>query len=115
VPYAWAAVALQSLALVLFAVPALRRHPVALNVGAIATYAGGYIEKGMGLIIPGFTPDTLGQIYEYAPTIHELRVAAGVFAVGFLVFTFLLRVAVPILLGQERLAGSGMQPMEIPK
>ncbi|WP_110174462.1 sulfate reduction electron transfer complex DsrMKJOP subunit DsrP [Luteitalea pratensis] len=111
VPYAWAAVGLQALALVLFVVPALRRHPVMLNVGAMATYAGGYIEKGMGLIIPGFTPDTLGAIYEYSPTIHELRVAAGVFAVGFLVFTFLLRVAVPILLGQERLAGSS-HPME---
>lgn len=112
VPYAWAAVALQTLALVLFVVPALRRHPVWLNVGALATYAGGYIEKGMGLIIPGFTPDTLGSIYEYSPTIHELRVAAGVFAVGFLVFTCLLRVAVPILLGQERLAGRGTHPME---
>jgi molybdopterin-containing oxidoreductase family membrane subunit len=112
VPYAWAAVGLQMLALVLFVVPALRRHPVALNVGALATYAGGYIEKGMGLIIPGFTPDTLGAIYEYSPTLHELRVAAGVFAIGFLVFTFLLRVAVPILLGQVRLAGVGTHPVE---
>jgi Ni/Fe-hydrogenase subunit HybB-like protein len=110
-PYAWAAVVLQTLALVLFVVPALRRHPVTLNLGALATYAGGYIEKGMGLIIPGFTPDTLGAIYEYAPTIHELRVSAGVFAVGFLVFTLLLRVAVPILLGQVRLAARGTEPM----
>jgi Ni/Fe-hydrogenase subunit HybB-like protein len=105
VPYAWAAVGLQVLALGLFLVPAARRHPVSLNVGALATYAGCYIEKGMGLIIPGFTPDTLGEIYEYAPTMTELRVAAGVFAIGFLVFTFLLRVAVPILLGQVRAPG----------
>jgi molybdopterin-containing oxidoreductase family membrane subunit len=54
----------------------------------------------MGLIIPGFTPDTLGEIYRYAPSITELRVAAGVFAVGFLVFTHMLRVAVPISLGE---------------
>ena len=103
VPYAWSAVALQLLALGLFLVPATRRNLVTLNIGALATYAGGYIEKGMGLIIPGFTPDTLGEIYEYSPTITELRVAAGVFAVGFLVFTLLLRVAVPILLGELRL------------
>ena len=105
VPYAWTALGLQVLALGLFLVPAARRHPVTLNIGALATYAGCYIEKGMGLIIPGFTPDTLGEIYEYAPTLTELRVAAGVFAVGFLVFTFLLRVAVPILLGQVRAPG----------
>ena len=36
----------------------------------------------MGLIIPGLTPDTLGEIYEYYPTLTELRVAAGVFALG---------------------------------
>jgi molybdopterin-containing oxidoreductase family membrane subunit len=54
----------------------------------------------MGLIIPGLTPDTLGEIYEYAPTLVELRVAAGVFAVGFLVFTLMLKVAVPIALGE---------------
>ena len=102
VPYAWTALGLQVLALGLFLVPAARRHPLTLNLGALATYAGCYIEKGMGLIIPGFTPDTLGEIYEYSPTATELRVAAGVFAIGFLVFTFLVRVAVPILLGQVR-------------
>jgi hypothetical protein len=32
----------------------------------------------------------------------ELRVAAGVFAVGFLVFTLMLKVAVPISLNEFR-------------
>ena len=40
-----------------------------LNLGCLLIWAGVYIEKGMGLIIPGMTPDTLGQIYEYKPTI----------------------------------------------
>jgi molybdopterin-containing oxidoreductase family membrane subunit len=100
VPYAWTAVSLNLLAFVLFIVPAARRNWVLLNVGCVATYAGCYIEKGMGLIIPGLTPDTLGEIYEYAPSVVELRVAAGVFAVGFLVFTLMLKVAVPITLGE---------------
>jgi Ni/Fe-hydrogenase subunit HybB-like protein len=100
VPYAWTAVGLNVLAFALFIVPALRRQPLWLNVGCFATYAGCYIEKGMGLIIPGLTPDTLGEIYEYYPTITEMRVAAGVFAIGFLVFTLMLKVAVPISLGE---------------
>jgi molybdopterin-containing oxidoreductase family membrane subunit len=54
----------------------------------------------MGLIIPGFTPDPLGEIYEYAPSITELRVAAGIFSIGFLIFTLMLKVAVPISLGE---------------
>lgn len=100
VPYAWAAVALNLSAFLLFIVPAARRHWLTLNVGCLATYAGCYIEKGMGLIIPGLTPDALGEIYEYAPTATELQVAAGVFSIGFLAFTLMLKVAVPISLGE---------------
>ena len=113
VPYAWSAVGLNLLALALFLVPAARRHVVTLNIGCLATYAGCYIEKGMGLIIPGFTPDVLGEIYEYTPTMTELRVAAGVFAVGFLVFTLLLKVAVPVLLGELRLVPAA-EPAAVP-
>ncbi|MFZ1145848.1 MAG: sulfate reduction electron transfer complex DsrMKJOP subunit DsrP [Bryobacteraceae bacterium] len=100
VPYAWSAVALNLLAFGLFISPAARRNFWTLNIGCLATYAGVYIEKGMGLIIPGLTPDTLGEIYEYYPTVTELRVAAGIFAVGFLLFTLMLKVAVPISLGE---------------
>ena len=100
VPYAWTAVGLNLLSFVLFIVPSARKHPILLNVGCVATYAGCYIDKGMGLIIPGLTPDALGEIYVYYPTLAELRVAGGVFAIGFLLFTLMLKVAVPILLGE---------------
>jgi molybdopterin-containing oxidoreductase family membrane subunit len=100
VPYAWSAVALNLLAFGLFISPRTRGNLITLNIGCLATYAGVYIEKGMGLIIPGLTPDTLGEIYEYYPTVTELRVAAGIFAVGFLLFTLMLKVAVPISLGE---------------
>ncbi len=110
VPYAWSAVALNVLAFVLFISPKSRRNWITLNVGCLATYAGCYIDKGMGLIIPGLTPDTLGEIYEYYPSITELRVAAGVFALGFLVFTLMLKVAVPISLGEFHEREEGMLP-----
>jgi molybdopterin-containing oxidoreductase family membrane subunit len=100
VPFAWTAVTLNVGAFVLFIVPQTRRNWIGLNLGCFATYAGCYIDKGMGLIIPGLTPDTLGEIYRYYPTFAELRVAAGVFAVGFLIFTLMLKVAVPITLGE---------------
>lgn len=102
VPYAWTAVGLNVLAFGLFIAPGAWRSWITLNLGCLATYAGCYIDKGMGLIIPGLTPDALGEIYEYYPTLTELRVAAGVFALGFLVFTLMLKVAVPISLGEFR-------------
>lgn len=99
-PYAWTAVALNVVAFVLFIIPRTRRNRVTLNIGCAAIYAGVYIEKGMGLILPGLTPDALGEIYEYRPSLTEIQVAAGIFAVGFLAFTLMLKVAVPIALGQ---------------
>jgi Ni/Fe-hydrogenase subunit HybB-like protein len=100
VPYAWTAVTLNLASFLLFISPKTRCNLITLNLGCLATYGGVYIEKGMGLIIPGLTPDGLGEIYEYYPTITELRVAAGIFALGFLLFTLMLKVAVPISLGE---------------
>jgi molybdopterin-containing oxidoreductase family membrane subunit len=100
VPFAWTAVGLNLLAFIFLVVPATRRNWVTLNIGCLATYFGVYIDKGMGLIIPGLTPDSLGEIYVYLFTATEFRVAAGVFSIGFLVFTLMLKVAVPISLGE---------------
>jgi molybdopterin-containing oxidoreductase family membrane subunit len=116
VPYAWSAVALNLVSFGLFIFPKTRRNFLLLNIGCLATYAGCYIEKGMGLIIPGLTPDTMGEIYEYYPTVTELRVAAGIFALGFLVFTLMLKVAVPISLGEfmdKKEKESGPSPVRV--
>ncbi|HUI24790.1 MAG TPA: NrfD/PsrC family molybdoenzyme membrane anchor subunit, partial [Candidatus Kryptonia bacterium] len=99
VPYAWTFVGCGILAFLIFLFPATRRNVVTLNLGCLLIYASVYIEKGMGLVIPAFTPDTLGEFYEYTPTLHELRIGAAIFSTGFLVFTVLCKIAVPILTG----------------
>jgi len=100
VPYAWAFVACGTMAFLLFLIPATRRNVVTLNLGCLLIYTSVYIEKGMGLVIPAFTPDTLGEIYEYTPTLHELRIGNAIFAVGFLIFTLLCKIAIPIMTGE---------------
>jgi Ni/Fe-hydrogenase subunit HybB-like protein len=102
VPYAWLSLACSVVAFLLFLVPRTRKNFPTLNLGCLLIWAGVYIEKGMGLIIPGFTPSTLGQIYAYRPTAVEWGIAAGVFGIGFLVFTVLVKIAVPILVGTFR-------------
>ncbi|MBI3924834.1 MAG: polysulfide reductase NrfD [Armatimonadetes bacterium] len=99
VPYAWTSVAFSVIAFVLFLVPATRRNPFTLNLGCLMIYAGVYIEKGMGLVIPGFTPSTTGVIYEYVPTWTEVAIGAGIFSIGFMVYTVLTKIAVAILVG----------------
>jgi Ni/Fe-hydrogenase subunit HybB-like protein len=100
VPYAWTYVTCGIAAFLLFLFPATRRNVVTLNLGCLLIYASVYIEKGMGLVMPAFTPDVLGEIYEYTPTLHELRIGAAIFSTGFLVFTVLCRIAIPIMTGE---------------
>lgn len=102
VPFMWLSVSCQVAAFLLFLIPATRRNWVTLNLGCVLIYIGVYLEKGMGLVIPGMTPDTLGEIYEYFPSNTELWVAAGIFSIGFLVFTLMVKVATPIMLGEFR-------------
>jgi len=99
-PFAWFAVFASFAAFLIFIIPGLRRNWVWLNVGSALIFAGVYIEKGMGLVIPGMTPDTLGEVYAYRPTATEWLVAIGVFGIGSLVYTVLVKIAVPILEGR---------------
>jgi len=99
VPYAWASVFFGIAAFLLFLVPATRKNPVTLNLGCLLIYSAVYLEKGMCLVIPGLTPDTLGEIYEYAPTMTEWMIASGIFSAGFLLLTVMTKVAIEISLG----------------
>ncbi len=106
VPYAWTSLFASVAAFFIFLVPKLRQNWVTLNIGCLLIWSGVYIEKGLGLVIPGMTPDTLGEIYEYRPTLTEWSIALGIFGVGFLVFTILVKISVPILVGTFKTAGT---------
>jgi molybdopterin-containing oxidoreductase family membrane subunit len=110
VPYAWISLFCSVVAFLLFLVPRTRRHPVTLNAGCLLIWAGVYIEKGICVILPGMTPDTLGEIYEYTATGTEWAVGAGIFGIGFLVFTVLVKVAVPIMTGSFRSDAARLAP-----
>ncbi len=106
VPYAWSSLLASVAAFFIFLVPKLRQNWVTLNLGCLLIWSGVYIEKGLGLVIPGMTPDTLGEIYEYRPTLVEWSIALGIFGVGFLVFTILVKISVPILAGTFKTSGA---------
>jgi Ni/Fe-hydrogenase subunit HybB-like protein len=98
VPYMWSALVMNVTALVLFLIPRTRNDVRWMNTGCVLILVGVYIEKGLGLVVPGFTPDTLGEIYEYVPSPVELGVAAGIWATGALIYTLLAKFAVPVFI-----------------
>ncbi len=95
--YAWLSIIFSIIAFFLFLIPKTRKNVITLNIGAILIYVGVYIEKGIALITPGFSPDVLGQLYIYRPSMTELRTSMMIFSFGFLLFTFMTKVAVEII------------------
>ncbi|MCY3021324.1 MAG: polysulfide reductase NrfD [Planctomycetota bacterium] len=98
--YGWSALALGVIAFLLFVVPATRKNFITMNLGCLMIYGSVYIEKGIALLIPGYTPDVLGQVYEYVPSVTEVRVSMGIFGIGFLLFTLMVKVALATLSGR---------------
>ena len=110
VSFIWTATIFNLTAFFLFLIPQTRENYVTLNIGCLLMIIGVYIEKGMGLVIPGFVPDVLGDFYEYSPTGTEMLVTIGIWATGLLVFTLLLRIAVPIMNGDFHVGEDGVKP-----
>lgn len=116
VPWMWAATIMNITAFFLFLFPKTRENLVTLNIGCLFIIAGVYIEKGMGLIIPGFVPDTLGEVYEYIPTMQEILVTIGIWATGAMLFTLMVKFAIPVYTGKLRFTsktGRGRQGMAV--
>jgi Ni/Fe-hydrogenase subunit HybB-like protein len=102
VPWIWTAIVLNIAATIVLMVHPLRRSFRWLIPACAVLFVAIWIEKGIGLVIPGFVPSPLGEIVEYVPTAIELAVTAAIWALGMFVLTVLVKVALPIELGEVR-------------
>ena len=100
-PWIWSAIAMEITAIVILLSRYSRKQGsfVWLNLACILATVGIWIEKGPGLIIPGFLPTPLGEIVEYTPTYNEIMVCVGIWAFGALIFSWMLHLAIPIISG----------------
>ena len=95
-PWMWTSVFLMFMALIFLAIPALRKETGTLTVACAMVFVGTWIDKGVGLISGGFIPSPLHEVNEYTPTLHELLISMGVYGVGVLCLTALLKIAVGV-------------------
>jgi molybdopterin-containing oxidoreductase family membrane subunit len=91
----------------------LRENMRFLNIACVLAFIGIWIEKGMGLVIPGFIPTPLGEIAEYAPSLTEIVISVGIWAFGLMVFTMLAKMAIPIELEYRRRAPSVTEKSQV--
>lgn len=104
-PWIWTAIVMLGIATFIGTVHPLRKNTTLLNIAAVLTVVGVWIEKGMGFVIPGFIPTPIGEIYEYGPTMIEIGVTLGIWGLGLLIFTLLSKAAIPIECGELRKPG----------
>ncbi len=96
VPWMWTAAVFAILSLVLLIVPATRRNEGTLTVACIILIIATWIDKGLGLIVGGFTPTPFHTVTEYWPTTPEMLITIGIWATGFFVLTILYKIAVSV-------------------
>jgi molybdopterin-containing oxidoreductase family membrane subunit len=105
VPWFWGSLIAMLVAFVMFLVPSIRKNYKLLPIACVLGFGGIWVEKGMGLIVPGFIPTPIGEVSEYYPTFIEIMTTIGLWAMGFLMLTILFKGAIGILLGEVKYKG----------
>ena len=104
VPWIWTAISLNIFGTLLFAFDPSKGRSGYLLVAAASLFTGIWIEKGFGLIIPGFVPSPMGEVVDYTPSFNEILITLGVLATGIFVVTILIKPALKILLRYKEFA-----------
>lgn len=103
VPWIWTSVVLNILATFFLTINKFRKNLKYLYPICVVLFIAIWMEKGIGLVVPGFIPSPLGEVVDYFPTWVELSVTVGIWALGFFVLTPLVKVAIHIELGEMSL------------
>ena len=96
VPWMWSALGLMIIALVLLIIPSTRQDEGILAFACGAVFVGTWIDKGLGLITGGFVPTPLHEVVDYAPTIPEAIISLGIYGIGLLILTILVKIVITV-------------------
>ena len=76
-PWIWTAISMNVIATLILTFHKLRNNLKILYFACLLLFVAIWIEKGFGLIVPGFIPGPYGKITEYTPTGIEIGVTIG--------------------------------------
>ena len=96
VPWMWFSLMIGLGSVAVLLIPALRASSTWLPAACTGLVISIWIDKGVGLILGGFVPSPLEEIVQYSPTLIEISITLGIWAIGALLLTILLKVAVTV-------------------
>lgn len=109
VPWIWSGISLNVIATLMLTFHFIRNNFKYMSLACGFLFVGIWIEKGLGLIVPGFIPGPWGKIVEYSPSWIEIIITIGVWAMGAFIFTVLTKVTIAIETGKLRLTKSELE------
>jgi molybdopterin-containing oxidoreductase family membrane subunit len=96
VPWMWTSAILAIISVIVLLTPRFRKKESTLLIGVVAVFLSIWIDKGLGMVVAGFTPNPLGQVTGYWPTIPEFMISVGIFALGALIIVGLYKIALSV-------------------
>tara|TARA_Y100001970_G_scaffold277288_1_gene381217 strand:+ start:977 stop:2128 length:1152 start_codon:yes stop_codon:yes gene_type:complete len=96
VPWMWFSIFAGISSIAMFLFQHLKPSKNVLIIACIGIIISLWIDKGIGLIIGGFMPSPEGEIVEYNTTFIEITVTLGIWAIGLLILTTLLKIVISV-------------------
>jgi molybdopterin-containing oxidoreductase family membrane subunit len=96
VPWIWTGISMNIIGTLTMAFNPGKNSPKVLAPACVLLFLGIWIEKGIGLIVPGLVPSPLGEVVDYAPSWVEVSISLGILALGIFVVSVLLKPALMI-------------------
>jgi [DsrC]-trisulfide reductase subunit P len=100
-PWGRSSVVLMASALILLLIPKMRQNEKTLAVACALVFSSLWIDKGVCMVVGGFIPSPLGSITSYVPTLPEMTITLGVWAVGALMVTAFYKIALSVEIAKE--------------
>lgn len=92
----WLAAFLGLFSLVLLVTPSLRNNEKILPYALVMLVIATWIDKGLALLYAGFNPTMFDTYTNYVPSLTELAISLGVYAVGALIVSCLWKIALDV-------------------
>lgn len=96
VPLMWLSTLTAIASLVLLLIPSTRKAEKTLITACALLFVSLFIDKGFGLVIGGFIPNAFGNVVEYWPSIPEILISLGIWAIGAFILTALYKMAIGV-------------------
>ena len=100
-PIMWVSVIFGFVSIGMLLFPTVKANHKLLAWACSLLFLSLWLDKGVGLVIGGFIPNPFDKVIQYTPTLIEIMVTFGIWAIGLQMLTVFYKVALEVKAGNE--------------